>query len=164
MGQRSSAIAHLNEGNGNGTLGVKNPLFDELHSFAAEPRHRRRHTHHYLSHKSSELVEVRISLVLRNSRLTQKRISLSYIMTQVVRNDDYETLLITLDSISENGTSEHDIDMIKEGVASYKDEEKGWNVFHYAAHFQSEHIIEKLVEFMKGLLVYSYLVTMSIVV
>ena len=72
----------------------------------------------------------------------------------MVRKDDFETLLITLDSIlSESGTSEHDIDIIKENVAGYKDEEKGWNVFHYAAYFQSEHIIEKLVEFLNGQLV-----------
>ena len=80
------------------------------------------------------------------------------IITQIVRNGDYETLLITLDSIlSEKGVSEHDIDAIKDRVATYKDEEKqGWNVFHYAAHYQSEHITEKLVEFLKGVLYYNY--------
>ena len=67
-----------------------------------------------------------------------------------MKNDDYETLLITLDSLSESGLCEQDIKMIKEGVASCKDEERGWNVFHFAAHLQSEHIIEKLVEFLKG--------------
>jgi ankyrin repeat protein len=127
MGQGSSAVAHINEGYGDGRLGVQNPLF-EVHGFAADPpRHRRRNTHHYVEQTSSKLVEV-------------------------VKNDDYETLLITLDSLSESGTNdlcEQDIKMIKEDVASYKDEERGWNVFHFAAHLQSEHIIEKLVEFLK---------------
>ena len=86
-------------------------------------------------------------------KITVKKETQSFFLTQVVKNDDYETLLITLDSLSESGTSdlcEQDIKMIKEGVASYKDEERGWNVFHFAAHLQSEHIIEKLVEFLKG--------------
>ena len=60
MGQGSSAVAHINEGYGDGRLGVQNPLF-EVHGFAADPpRHRRRNTHHYLEQTSSKLVEVRV--------------------------------------------------------------------------------------------------------
>ena len=53
-----------------------------------------------------------------------------------------------LDALRMGGTSEHDLNLVKAEVASFEDDEKGWNVFHYAANHQSDAIMEKLVEFI----------------
>ena len=47
------------------------------------------------------------------------------------------------------GISEHDIGAITREVEDFVDE-RGWNVFHYAAHHQSQPIMERLVKYLKG--------------
>lgn len=64
-----------------------------------------------------------------------------------MKSDDFERFLTKLDSSSNSG--EHDNDAVKEEATDFVDE-NGWNVFHYAAHNQSEFIMERLVEYLKG--------------
>ena len=61
MGQGKSTLAHLREDRTRDyqvSFGVKNPMFDEPHAFAAITRLRRRNGHHHLDDESSELIEV----------------------------------------------------------------------------------------------------------
>ena len=59
-------------------------------------------------------------------------------------------MLLKVDSLLSGGASTHDINLIKEDVAMFKDDTSDWNVFHYAAHHNSDSILEKLIEFLRG--------------
>ena len=48
----------------------------------------------------------------------------------------------------ENDGANFDINAIKAEVVGFRDDTRGWNVFHFAAHHQSDSIMEKLVEFI----------------
>ena len=63
-------------------------------------------------------------------------------------NNNYEFLLTKRDSLSSDGTNEHDICTIKEEVAQYRDKVNEWTVFHFAAYFKSDSIVEWLIEFL----------------
>lgn len=54
----------------------------------------------------------------------------------------------------DSGMSEHDIGAITSEVEDFRDG-RGWNVFHYAAHHQSQPIMERLVKYLKGIEYYN---------
>lgn len=56
----------------------------------------------------------------------------------------------------DSGMSEHDIGAITSEVEGFQDG-RGWNVFHYAAHHQSQPIMERLVKYLKGIEYYNFL-------
>ena len=63
---------------------------------------------------------------------------------QVVTSNNFEGLLIMLDSLTDSATAEHD-DYECDKTQLIKDDSRNWNVFHFAAHHQSDFVIEKLV-------------------
>lgn len=73
------------------------------------------------------------------------------ILFQAIKKNNLELLVTNMDS------EDDDISAIKAEVADFADE-SGWNVFHYAAHNQSQPIMERLVEFLKGILTYTILI------
>jgi ankyrin repeat protein len=102
---------------------VRNPIFEESHVLDAISKLRRRHHHSHYDASSVEIIEA-------------------------VTSNNYEALLTKLDGLREGAGNGHDLNVTKAEVASYEEEERGWNVFHYAAHHQSDAIMEKLVDFL----------------
>ena len=63
-----------------------------------------------------------------------------------MKTNDVEALQLLMDSLSPLAG---DIASVQEEVAQYTSDE-GWNVFHYAAYYHSDYIMEQLVTFLKG--------------
>ena len=84
-------------------------------------------------------------------------------MEQAIVCNNFEVLLVTLDSLIEPGAgaTEQELAAIKAELASFIDQERGWNVFHFAAHHQSDSIMEKLVEFLGILFVTQKMVRLA---
>ena len=59
--------------------------------------------------------------------------------------------MIKLDAVRKETTIE-DLPKIKDQVSKFVDEERGWNVFHYVAHWKSDEMMKILVDFLGKLI------------